>query len=128
MEIRPILVKRDDQLLQIEAVIHAKRKMLLDKQKNLLAIAKQNEFLDVVKQDYAKYYQFISQQKSDQIKALELLNTYIKDLTVSGALSQYNIEDAKVEQKKILHEVSSIRKGLDDIIRNTNDIQNSVGK
>ena len=112
------LMKKDERLLQIEDVIQAKRRMLLDKQKKLRFIENQNHFLDTVKNDYNKYYNYISQQKQDQIKALELLNKYIDDLTISGQLSKNNIEDAKFEQERILREVKSIRKGLDDIMHN----------
>ena len=81
MEIVPVnmpanahLVKRDEQLLHIEDLIEAKRRMLIDKQKKLRFIVKQNRFLDAVKNDYATYYNFVSKQKQDQIKALEMLN------------------------------------------------------
>ena len=133
MEIIPVripvnvpLAKRDEQLLQIEGLIDAKRRMLLDKQKKLRFITKQNRFLDAVKNDYVTYYNYISQQKQDQIKALELLNEYIHDLSSSGKLSKHNIEDAKIEQDKILREVKSIKKGLDDIVNNTNYITSEL--
>ncbi len=116
------LVKRDEQLLQIEELIRSKRKMLLDKQKKMRVISNQNKFLDDVKNDYAKYYSYIAQQKREQLDALELLNNYIHDLTVSGKLSKHNIEDAKYEQSKILNELKSIKKGLDSIINDTDDI------
>ena len=125
MEIVPVnmpLVKKDEQLLQIEELINAKRKMLLDKQKKIRFISKQNKFLDAVKDDYAKYYGYIVKQKREQIEALDMLNNYINDLTVSGKLSKNNVEDAKHEQSKILHELKNIQKGLDSIIDDTNDI------
>jgi hypothetical protein len=125
MDIVPVnmpLVKRDEQLLQIEELINAKRKMLLDKQKKIRFISKQNKFLDAVKDDYAKYYGYIVKQKREQIEALDLLNNYISDLTVSGKLSKNNVEDAKHEQSKILNELKNIQKGLDGIINDTNDI------
>ena len=119
MEIIPVkmpmnahLVKRDEQLLNIDSLIEAKRRMLLDKQKKIRFISKQNKFLDAVKHDYAKYYGYIIKQKRDQIEALDLLNNYIHDLTVSGKLSRHNIEDAKHEQYKILNELKNIQKGL----------------
>jgi hypothetical protein len=115
------LVKSDERLLQIEELINAKRKMLLDKQKKMRFIAKQNLFLETVKNDYAKYSNYIAQQKREQIEALDLLNNYIHDLTVSGKLSKHNIEDAKYEQTKILNELKSIKKGLDSIISDTSD-------
>jgi len=125
MEIVPVnmpLVKRDEKLLQIEELINAKRKMLLDKQKKIRFISKQNNFLDAVKNDYAKYYGYIVKQKREQMEALDVLNNYIQDLTVSGKLSKHNIEDAKYEQSKILNELKNIQKGLDSIINDTNDI------
>ena len=116
------LVEKDQKLLQIEELIDAKRRMLLEKQKKLRFVTKQNEFLNVVKNDYINYYNYIAQQKQDQIKALELLNNYINELSTSGELSKYNIDDAKFEQSKILKEVSSIKNGLDTIINDTNYI------
>jgi flagellar biosynthesis chaperone FliJ len=43
-------------------------------------------------------------------------------LTVSGKLSKNNVEDAKYEQKKILSEIKSIKHNLDNIIKDTDDV------
>ena len=112
------LVENDEKILQIEELIEAKRRMLLEKQKKFKNISKQNQFLEVVKSDYTQYYDYISQQKQDQIKALELLNGYIRDLSTSGQLSKHNIDDAKFEQEKLLKEIDEIKKGLETIINN----------
>ena len=53
------------------------------------------------------------------MKAMEILNNYIKDLTITGKLSKQNLEDAKQEQKKIISEVKNIKHSLDSLI---NDI------
>ena len=116
------LENRDQQLLQIENLIDAKRKMLIDKQKKFKNLTKENEFLNDVKQDYNKYYGYIVKQKEDQMSALSLLNNYIKDLTVSGKLSKNNVDDAKNEQQKILTEINSIKSGIDDIMGGVDDI------
>jgi hypothetical protein len=113
---RPYLRKKDEQFMIIQNAIDAKRRMLLEKQKKIKLISKQNEFLDEVRNDYNKYYKYITQQKQDQIRALEILNKYIQDLTTTGSLSKNNMEDAKYEQDKILHEIGSIKKGLDRIM------------
>jgi hypothetical protein len=112
------LVENDEKILQIEELIEAKRRMLLEKQKKFKNISKQNQFLEAVKNDYTKYYDYISQQKQHQIKALELLNGYVRDLSNSGQLSKHNIDDAKFEQEKILKEINEIKKGLETIINN----------
>jgi len=122
------LRERDEQFNKIQELIELKRNLLHDKQRKLQKISKQNRFLEVVKDDYLKYHTYIQNQKRDQIKALELLNTYINDLTYSGKLTKNNIEDAKQEQKRILREVKQIRATLDDIVNTTEDVQLSLNK
>lgn len=118
--------ERDEQFIQLQQLIDAKKQMLIDKQKKLRFITKQNRFLDAVKNDYHRFYSYIEQQKRDQIKALEVLDEYIKDLTLSGKLTKHNIEDAKEEQAKILAEVKSIKNSLDSIINNTEELNNKT--
>jgi len=116
--------ERDDQFIQLQQLIDAKKQMLVDKQKKLRFITKQNRFLEAVKNDYQKYYKYIEQQKQDQIRALEVLDDYIRDLTLSGKLTKHNIEDAKEEQSKILREVKSIKNSLDTVIDDTEKLSN----
>jgi hypothetical protein len=116
------LADKDDQLIHLENLIESKRKMLLEKQKKLRVVYKQNQFLDVVKQDYDTYYSYIIKQKQEQMKALQLLNNYVMDLTRSGNLTKHNIADAKYEQRKIVSEMKSIQMNLDEIMSDTKDI------
>lgn len=120
------LEMQDERLMQIEQLINAKRNMLIDKQKQIKKIAKHNRFLEEVANDYNKYNNYIVQQKRDQMKALELLNNYVNDLTVSGNLSKNNLKDAKQEQRKILREMNLIRKNLDEIMGNTDAVENKL--
>lgn len=111
--------ENDQRFIQIQELIDAKRQLLINKQKKLYIIAKQNKFLDDVKNDYEKFYGYISQQKRDQIRALQSLDEYIKDLTLSGKLTKHNIEDAKEEQNKILKEINLLKENLDSVINQT---------
>ena len=114
--------ENDERFLHLQELIEAKRNMLVDKQKKLRFISKKNRFLDAVKNDYEKFSGYITQQKRDQIRALQVLDEYIKDLSLSGKLTKHNIEDAKEEQSKILRELNSIKESLDSIIDDTQDI------
>jgi hypothetical protein len=120
------LADKDAQLIQLENLIESKRKMLLEKQKKLRFVYKQNQFLDVVKQDYETYYSYIVKQKQDQMNALQLLNNYITDLTRSGNLTKHNMTDAKHEQRRIVSEMKSIQMNLDEIMTNTHDIHTTL--
>lgn len=120
--------RRNNQFLQLQKLIDEKRDYLYKKQKKLKSIEKQNQFLGVVRDDYQKYHSYITKQKQDQIQALQIINNYINDLTESGKLSKYNIEDAKVEQEKITQEVDSIRAGLDEIMNDTEYVGTQLKK
>jgi hypothetical protein len=116
--------ENDERFIQLQELIDTKKEMLINKQKKLRFISKQNRFLDAVKNDYQKFYGYIAEQKKDQIKALQILDEYIKDLTLSGKLTKHNIEDAKEEQSKILKEINSIKESLDSIINQTEKLSN----
>ena len=60
---------------------------------------------------------YIIKQKNEQITALNMLNTYIHDLSKSNELSKDNIIDSEHEQQKIMREIKSIKQNLDSIIK-----------
>jgi hypothetical protein len=108
---------KDTQLMKIEEIIDAKRKMLINKQKRLRFMSKQNDFLDAVREDYDKYNEYIVKQKHDQMKALRVLQSYIDDLNRSTKLTKQNMTDSKEEQRKIVNEIKSIQHNLDEIVK-----------
>jgi hypothetical protein len=121
-----VLETREANFLQIQAVIDAKRKMLLDKQKNFKVLTKQNHLLRDMKDDYSRYYKYIAQQKQEQLAALNLLKEYIHDLTSSGSLTRNNIKDAEMEQEKLLREVKAIKASLDSLVNKTNELETDL--
>jgi len=108
---------KDNQLMKIEEIIDAKRKMLINKQKRLQFMSKQNAFLDAVRDDYDKYNEYIVKQKHEQMKALRILQSYINDLNRSTTLTKQNMVDSKEEQRKIVNEIKSIQHNLDKIVK-----------
>lgn len=118
--------EQDNKVYHLHQLIDAKRNMLLKKQQQIKKITKQNQFLEGIQKDYNKYYTYIKQQKQDQITALEMLNKYMMDLSVSGELSKKNIYDAKEEQKKILREMKHIKNSLDSIIDDADSLTSNI--
>ena len=116
LPIRVVFKNNDDKLLKIDELIEAKRQMLRDKEKTIGKIAKQNKFLEDVKNDYANYNNIIMKQKHEQIQALELIHKYINDLKSTEQISTQNIEDSKNDQLKIMNEIQSIKQNLEGIV------------
>jgi hypothetical protein len=110
--------KNDELFIHIQSIISAKKKLLSEKKRKINQLSKTNEFLEEVREDYNKYNNIIYQQKIEQMKALSMLNDYVKQLTVMGKLSQCNLKDAKHEQRKILNEIKSIKQNLNNIGNN----------
>jgi putative IMPACT (imprinted ancient) family translation regulator len=107
---------KDTQLMKIEEIIDARRNMLINKQKRLRFMGKQNAFLDAVREDYDKYNDYIVQQKKEQMKAFSVLNSYIEELNRSTKLTKQNMVDSKEEQRKIVNEIKSIQHNLDKMM------------
>jgi len=112
------LAERDLALIKIESQIESKRKLLLEKRKKLEETAKTNEFLKMVLGDYATYYDKIEDEKEKQINTMNMLNNYVKDIMKSGKLTDADIVRAKEDQRMLLQEIGSIRKELDEAIKN----------
>jgi hypothetical protein len=110
------LVERDLYLVHIDTLMDEKRKMLLEKQKTLQQTAKENEYLEMVRNDYRKYYNHIVKQKEDQINAMNYLNQYIDEIIVNGKLTDVDLENAKMEQDELIQEMNNIKGRLDEII------------
>jgi len=120
------LINKGNQLQQIEQLIDARRNMLIEKQKKLRFISKQNAFLTAVKDDYDKYNNYIVKQREDQMKAFQVINYYLDDLKRSGELTKSNIKDSKYEQQKIVNEIKKIQRNMDKLILDSNQVSNEV--
>jgi len=107
--------EKDNQFNTILDIIENKRNYLQQKQSKLRRMARQNEYLDGIKNDYNKYNSYILKQKHDQMRALNTLNHYIGELNKMGELTEQNMADSKIEQNKILQEIDKIRNTLDEI-------------
>ena len=88
-----------------------KKKKDLDKKKNL------NHFLTVVTKDYAKYYNYILNEKQQQYKMLLLLKEYLNDLIKTEDLVDEQRRTAKHDQQNIVKEIDKVKSELDDLIK-----------
>ena len=110
------LAERDLHLIQIEAEIKNKKKLLVKKKKDLDKKIKLNEYLSGVKSDYSKYYDYILNEKQQQYNALNLLKEYISDLIKTEHMVDEQLRTAKYDQKEIVQEIDRVKDELDELI------------
>ena len=103
-------------LALIQEQIQAKRKLLLKKQKELKKKENQNEFLSQIRNDYAKYYDFIIEQKRQQMESMQMLQRYIDDIIISEKLTDQDLMNAKKEQEYIVNQLKTVKYNLDEIV------------
>lgn len=116
------LAERDLYLVHIDSLMDEKRKMLLEKQKTLQQNVIQNEYLNLVRNDYRMYYDYIIKQKKDQIRAMNYLNQYIDEIIVKGKLTDADLENAKMEKDELIQEIGNIKGKLDEMIELQTDV------
>jgi len=110
------LAERDLHLQQIEREIKNKKKMLVKKKKDLEKKHKLNEYLETVKDDYSKYYNYILKEKQEQYNALVLLKEYMYDLIKTENLVDEQKRTAKHDQRDILGEIDKVKAELDELV------------
>jgi hypothetical protein len=110
------LGERDTYMNKMEEQIREKREFLMNRQLYLRKEIKHNKYLEKVKNDYDRYNTYIIKQKEQQIKAMNIINSYIEDMKVSGKLTEEGIKEIRMEQKEIIHETNKLRKSINEII------------
>lgn len=110
------LAQRDMRLSQIEKEIKNKKMLLVRKRKDLDNKEKLNEYLSGVRTDYNKYYNYIVEEKQQQLNTLNLLNEYLDDLVRTENLVDRQLRTVRHDQKDILSEINNIKNELDNII------------
>jgi len=112
-----LLSERDLQLKQIEREIIGKKNLLVKKKKELDKKQLLNDYLDEVKDDYIKYYDYIVEEKQKQYNALVLLKEYMDDLITTENLVDDQLRIAKHDQKDIIKEIANVKVELDELVR-----------
>ena len=110
------LSERDLFLYDIEDQIMARRQLILEKTKEIKKKEKVNHFLQDVVNDYKKYYDYIIQERQQQYNSMKTLQVYLDDLMKTEKLANYELKQAKRDQKDLLKEMDKIKEELDKLI------------
>ena len=111
------LAKRDITIRDMQREVADKKKELLSKFKELEQATSENEFLEGVVDDYASYYDYVRQQKSQEYEALRTISEYLDRLSMDVNVTDQLLRQTKEDQKDILGEMSKIKREMDRLIR-----------
>lgn len=109
------IADRDLKLLQLEEEIKKKREFLLEKRIELEKKENLNQYLEIVKKDYSKFYEDEVNKKNRELQAMTILNDYLHFLEDEKHLVNNQLISAKHDKKEILSEINKIKKELQKI-------------
>ena len=113
LAMRDILVEN----MRIEVV--NRKKMLLDKFKELRHTSSTNQFLDGITEDYEHHFNYIKSQKREQYEALCTLSDYIEKISMDTSLTEQLLRESKDDQRHILSQMRKVKGELDELITGT---------
>ena len=117
MEIDKLSLAQRDKLLDtIENQIKIRRKLILEKSKKIEKKRRVNHFLEDVKGDYEKYYQYIIQEKQQQYNSMMIIKNYLDDLIKTEKIANNELKNVKYDQNNILNEMDKIKTELNRLI------------
>ena len=110
------LAERDNHVRRIEEQINAKREMLLKKRHYFDDIMHSNRFLQRIRNDYAKYNDYIRREKEEQLRAMQLLHQYTIDLEDSSEKIEDDFKAIHRDSDYIMNEIGNVRTQLNDLV------------
>ena len=111
-----IVAIRDKRIASLQIQIENRRKLLASNNKKLKIITDENEYLNEIANDYNKYFDYIKENKEQQIKAFDLIYKYLERLIKSNNYTEEEMINATREQKEIVEQIDLIKNELNDII------------
>lgn len=112
-----MVIKRDIKLMQIDEAIREKRNLIIKKKDDIKKKSLVNSYLEGVKEDYHRFYNYTIEQKKKEQQAMVLLNDYIADLVKTEKLMDHQMRQAKHDQKEIMNEIDKIKGEIDEIVQ-----------
>jgi cell shape-determining protein MreC len=113
------LARRDMSIEDMRIEVVNRKKMLLDKFKELRSTSSTNQFLKGISDDYEHYFNYIKAQKREQYDALCMLSDYIGNISADTELTEQLLRESKADQKQILSQIRQVKGELDDLIAGT---------
>lgn len=110
------LAVRDKYIEILRQVLEERTKFLLDKQREMKQVSKENKLLIYVADDYSKYHYIIKKQKMEQCAALELISDYISKISNTVNQTEQVLAHSKLQQQQIQMQIKRLRKDIENLI------------
>lgn len=109
---------RNDMIIKAKQNIKERKQHLYERMKELQSTNIQNEYLESVKDDYSKYFNYINNIKKDQLNAFENINQYLNKIGCELKTTDTLLKETKYDQQLIVQQINKIKQELNHTINN----------
>ncbi len=102
------LAKRDNEIQHLYKLIKDNQKFLNDKHKHLNNSQNDNPLLKDIVEDYSTYFSHISDEKTQQHKALQKLAKYITEVSLHPDVTEEILRECKYDNTMIANEMKRL--------------------
>ena len=114
------LALREQKLYRLRCELEKRKKMMIKKGTLLKNNVDENNFLNIILDDYQKYYKHIVDTKKKQLEEFNKLRSYLMATKSNIKSIDINIDRAKLDYRDINNEIIKLKNELDEIISNNN--------
>jgi hypothetical protein len=110
---------KDMKIYRMKDLLYNKRKLMLDKEREIKELGNQNTFLETVVDDYKKYNISILEEKIKQKRALKILSDHIREISKNIKNDEFKLNRVKMDQTALLEEIQNIRDEIAYVLNST---------
>ena len=110
---------RDKLLDNLQIELEHRKNMLKKKSIDIQSLSSENRFLENVKDDYQKHYQYMKKIKEEQYRSMGIIADYLDSLLEQSKTADKSVRKAKNQQNKILSEMGKIEEEIEDLMKLT---------
>ena len=104
--------------LKLDNEIKRRKKILLDTYQDVKETKEQNEFYQMILDDYSNYYKYIIDEKHNQISQLEIISKYLENLKITSIDLNEKNNNLKRDQIEILNQIKNLKYEINQITGN----------
>jgi hypothetical protein len=113
----PDIAENDKNIYNMKCILEKKKLLLIEKNREIKELAKQNGFLNNVLSDYEKIKSHILEEKRKQQSAIKIISKHISQLSKNMNEEDSHIGQLQEDQFTLLEELAKIKMEMNEVMR-----------
>lgn len=111
------IAETDKNIYNMKCILEKKKLLLLERNREIKELAKQNGFLNNVLFDYEKIKSRILEEKRKQQSAIKIISKHISQISKNMNQEDYHIGQLQDDQSVLLEELEKIKMEMNEVMR-----------